>query len=205
MLELLRLREELALLPACEFALRERTARLANFRHTCFTRVRRIDRTAAPDARLIVVSEHVPGTRLSEILADTERHGLDLDINAALCLLRQLLGAVALLHENVRSVAHGALGPDRVVVTADARVVVVEHVLGSALERLELTRERLWRDFTIAVPPSAGVPRFDQRADVTQVGLTALSLVFGRPLRTEEFPLRDPGTGRHGDRAARPR
>ena len=33
-----------------------------------------------------------------------------------------------------------------------------------------------------------GVPRFDHRADVTGMGLVALALVLGRPLRADEFP-----------------
>ena len=38
------------------------------------------------------------------------------------------------------------------------------------------------------MPPSAGIPRFDQRADVTGIGVVALSLVLGRSLREDEFP-----------------
>ena len=38
------------------------------------------------------------------------------------------------------------------------------------------------------MPPSAGLPRFDHRADVTGVGLVALALVLGRPLHPAEFP-----------------
>ena len=38
------------------------------------------------------------------------------------------------------------------------------------------------------MPPSAGLPRFDHRADVTGLGLVALALVLGRPLHTAEFP-----------------
>ncbi len=40
------------------------------------------------------------------------------------------------------------------------------------------------------MPPSAGLPRFDHRADVTGVGLVALALVLGRPLQADEFPNR---------------
>ena len=42
------------------------------------------------------------------------------------------------------------------------------------------------------MPPSAGIPRFDHRADVTGIGLVALALVLGRPLRADEFPQRIP-------------
>ena len=37
--------------------------------------------------------------------------GLQLDLNAALCLLRQLVPSIALLHENARDVAHGLIAP----------------------------------------------------------------------------------------------
>lgn len=188
-LESLRLRAELTAVPSFEFALRERVGRLANFRHGYYARVRRVDRTPEPDG-LALVSDHTPGARLSDILAATAREGLTLDINAALCLIRQLVPAVAMLHQNAREVAHGALGPERIVVTPHARLVIAEYVLGSALEQLRYSHERLWKDFRIAMPTSAGLPRFDHRADVTQIGVTALALILGRPLRDEEYPRR---------------
>ncbi|MCA1561126.1 MAG: hypothetical protein LC804_12960 [Acidobacteria bacterium] len=192
-LEVLRLRPELTGVPSFEFALRERTARLANFRHAYYARVRRVDRMPHPSTGLAIVSEHAQGTRLSDILRVVEQRRLTLDINAALCLVRQLVPALTLLHENARDVAHGAIAPERLVITPHARLVVVEHVLGSALEQLQLTRERLWHEFRIPMPATAGTARFDQRADVTQVGVVALSLILGRVLREEEYPgrLRD--------------
>lgn len=187
-LEILRVRPELTAVASFEFALRERTARLANFRHACYARVRRIDRM--PEGRLAVASDYVEGARLSDILRVAERQFLALDINAALCLIRQLVPAVAVLHENARDVAHGALAPERLIVTPQARLVIVEHVLGSAIEQLQFGRERLWSEFRVAMPPCAGLPRCDQRADVAQVGVIALSLVLGRPLRADEFPAK---------------
>jgi hypothetical protein len=53
---------------------------------------------------------------------------------------------------------------------------------------MQYGRERLWHELRIAMPPSAGIPRFDQRADVTGIGVVALSLVLGRSLRDDEFP-----------------
>lgn len=187
-LEILRVRPELTAVASFEFALRERTARLANFRHAHYARVRRIDRM--PEGRLAVASDYVEGARLSDILRVAERQFLALDINAALCLIRQLVPAVAVLHENARDVAHGALAPERLIVTPQARLVIVEHVLGSAIEQLQFGRERLWSEFRVAMPPCAGLPRCDQRADVAQVGVIALSLVLGRPLRADEFPAK---------------
>jgi PEGA domain len=192
LLQILRLRPALTAVPSFEFALRERTARLANFRHSYYSRVRRIDRAMAPTPSLAVVSDHVEGIRLSEILRVAQDKRLQLDINAALCLVRQLVPAVALLHENARDVAHGLIAPERLVVTPHARLLIVEHVLGAAIEQLHWSRDRLWREFRVAVPPSAGVPRFDHRADVVGVGVVALSLVLGRPIGAEEFPHQIP-------------
>jgi serine/threonine protein kinase len=188
LLQILRVRPALTAVPSFEFALRERTARLANFRHAYYARVRRIDRVQIPAAGLAIVSDHVEGTRLSEILRVAHERRLQLDINTAICLIRQLVPAVALLHENAREVAHGLIAPERVIVTPHARLVIVEHVLGAAIEQLQFNRDRLWQEFRIAMPPSAGLPRFDHRADVTALGLVALALVLGRPLRADEFP-----------------
>jgi serine/threonine protein kinase len=188
LLQILRIRPALTAVPSFEFALRERAARLANFRHAYYARVRRIDRVQVPGPGLSIVSDHVEGTRLSDLLRVAHERNLQLDINAALCLIRQLVPAVALLHENAREVAHGLIAPERLVVTPHARLVIVEHVMAAAVEQLQYSRERLWQDFRIAMPPSAGLSRFDHRADVTGMGLVALALVLGRPLHATEFP-----------------
>jgi serine/threonine protein kinase len=192
LLQILRIRPALTAVPSFEFALRERAARLANFRHAYYARVRRIDRVAVPGPGLSIVSDHVEGTRLSDILRVAHERNLQLDINTALCLIRQLVPAVALLHENAREVAHGLLAPERLIVTPHARLVIVEHVLAAAVEQLQFGRERLWQEFRISMPPSAGLPRFDHRADVTGVGLVALALVLGRPIETSEYPSQLP-------------
>ena len=189
LLQILRLRPQLLAVPSFEFALRERAARLANFRHAYYARVRRVDRHPTG---LAVVSDHIEGTRLSDILTVAEERRLPLDLSAALCLIRQIVPAVALLHENARDVAHGLLAPERVLVTPHARAVIVEHVLGSAVEQLQFSRDRLWQELRVALPATAGAPRFDHRADVTAVGVVGLSLVLGRLLRADEYPQRLP-------------
>ena len=95
-----------------------------------------------------------------------------------------------MLHENMPDISHGAIAAERLVVTPNARLVVVEHVMGSALEQLRYSQERYWRELRIAVPRSAGLPRFDHRADVAQLGVVALSLIMGRGLHDEEGPSR---------------
>src|SRR5688500_1546671 len=89
LLQVLHLRPALTAVPSFEFALRERAARLANFRHASYARVRRIDRTMSPTPALAVISDHVEGTRLSELLRVAQERNLPLDINAAMCLIRQ--------------------------------------------------------------------------------------------------------------------
>ena len=189
LLQILRVRPQLLAVPSFEFALRERAARLANFRHAYYARVRRIDRHPTG---LAIVSDHVEGVRLSEMLRVAQQRGLQLDLSAALCLLRQLVPSVALLHENARDVAHGLIAPERLIVTPRARLIVVEHVLGSAVEQLQFSRERLWHELRASGPASAGAMRFDHRVDVTAIGLTALALVLGRPLGDDEYPHRVP-------------
>ena len=186
LLQILRIRPELTAVPSFEFALRERTARLMNFRHAYYARVRRIDRGPGGGG-LSIVSDHVEGTRLSDLLRISHQRGLQLNTNAALCLIRQLVPAVALLHENARDASHGLIAPERLVVTPHARLVVVEHVAGSAIEQLQFGRERLWQEFRLAIPSSAGAVRFDHRSDVNGIGITALSLVLGRPIAADEF------------------
>ena len=185
-IQLLRINPSLTAVPSFEFALRERVARLANFRHGYYARVRRVDRGHAH--ALSIVSDHVEGTRLSDLLRVARERKLTLDTNAALSLVRQLVPAVSLLHENARDVAHGLIAPERLIVTPHARLVLVEHVLGAAIEQMQFGRERLWHEFRVAMPPSPGIPRFDQRADVTGIGVVALSLVLGRPLTADEYP-----------------
>lgn len=188
--EILCLRRELSAVPSFEFALRERATRLAHFQHSYFGRVRGVDRSGSFNHALTVASDAVPGPRLSELLAGAHERGLPVPIGAALCLVRQLVPAVAILHETARDAAHGALAPERLVLGPHNRLAIVEYVLGSALEQLLYSRERYWTELRVALPRVAGLPRFDHLADVTQIGAIALQLVAGRLLRDEEYPGR---------------
>ena len=173
--------------PAFEAAVLERVAELAQFRHAGIARVRRVDRIE-PGSTLALASEYPRGARLSDVLAVAERDALDLDINAALCLVRQLVPALAALHSAAPGIAHGTLSPERIIVTQHARVVVVEHVLGPAVEQMRLSRDELWRDLRILTPSAGGpAPRLDQSADIAQLGGVALALVLGRQIRAEEL------------------
>jgi hypothetical protein len=87
-------------------------------------------------------------------------------------------------------VSHGALGTERLVITADGRLVVTESVLGAALRHLPpMSPDRLWRDLRLAVADREAQP-FGRLTDLRQVGIVALSLVLGRQLRRDEYPTR---------------
>ena len=61
-----------------------------------------------------------------------------------------------MLHENMPDIAHGAIAAERLIVTPGARLIVVEHVMGSALEQLRFSQERYWRELRIALPHPPG-------------------------------------------------
>jgi len=189
-LDVLILHEELSAVPAFEVAVRERVDQLSAFQHRSYARIRGVGRLAKAPARLAVAADLVSGVRLSEVLALAEKRLIPLEISAAFALLRQIVPAVAALHEKAPDAAHGAIGPERIIVTPDARVVVAEHVLGSALEQLRFSHDRYWKELRIPLPIAGGLPRFDRRGDVTQLGAVALALVLGRPLGEDEYPSR---------------
>lgn len=189
-LSVLILDEKLTAVSSFESALRERIGQLAGFQHRSFARVRGIAHLANTPSSPALASDHVAGVRLSEILAVAEQRLIPLEIDAALCLIRQLVPAVAAMHENVPGACHGALAPERIIITPDARVVIVEHVLGAALEQLRFSHERYWKELRIPLPLTGGPPRFDRRADVTQLGALALALILGRPLVDDEYAAR---------------
>src|SRR5207302_7599321 len=47
-----------------------------------------------------------------------------------------------------------------------------------------------WKELRIATPRSNSAARFDHRSDVLQLGIVALSLILGRGLLDDEYPLR---------------
>ena len=72
--EVLTLRDELTASAVVEAALRDRANRLADFQSEHFGRVRGVERAGKAVPRVMVVSDHVPGVRLSKILAAAETH-----------------------------------------------------------------------------------------------------------------------------------
>jgi hypothetical protein len=181
-LELLRFRPELAQVPGFETALRDQVHRLDQFRHPAFARVRSVQRLE-PDNDLVLVSNCVPGRRLSEVLHQARGPAL------AAALIRQLAPALALLQQQGEGMSHGALSPDRIVVSPDGRLTIVEHVVGPALETLKLGSEQL-ASIGITLPSAAGDAgaRLDVATDWYQLGLVAVSVLVGRQVSPRELP-----------------
>ncbi|MGH9387289.1 MAG: PEGA domain-containing protein [Vicinamibacterales bacterium] len=188
--ELLELSPLLVDHPGFVAALSERVVRVANARHASYARVRRLDRPAAD--RLVLVSESLPGWRLSELLRVAATERIPIDTTVVIGLLRQLLPAVALFARNNRESAIGNLATERLLLTPQARLIITEHAFGPAIERLNANRDRLWREFRVVVAPAAGHARIDARADAHAVGVIALSLLTGRTLADDEYPAKLP-------------
>src|SRR5262245_33812696 len=182
--ELLRFRPEFVSTPGFERALRDRVEQLGHFRHPLFTHVRAVEELGFGDG-LALVATYAPGRRLSEALVQPR------SVGSVIPLIRQLTSAVADLQAQSSDVAHGALTADRIMVARDGRLIIREHVLGSALAWLRLPAGRLWTDLGImAWPPHLAVPTLDRRTDVVQLALVALSLLLGRRVGPADYPRR---------------
>ena len=168
-------------------ALQERAIHLHGRRLTSYVKTQRV--VADDQGGLEVVTDHVRGWRLADLLDVAESENLTFDIGVVMLLLRQLLPTAALLSTQSRDTASGALGPEHLLLTPQARLVLTDYVFGSAIDALGWPSERLWHTLRVAKP--AGADRaVSQRGDVVQVGLTVLSLIIGRRLRDDEFPER---------------
>jgi hypothetical protein len=184
--ESLLIRSDLSAVPSFEFSLTQRLNSLREFDHPSFVCIRQLVRVPGRLPRLSLVADYCAGVRLSEVLEAMENQGAPRSPGAPLFIIRQILGAVGVLHRQNAEVTHGALAPDRIVI-ADGRVTKIsDYVLGSAIEQLRFSPERYWKELRVAVPPSAGAVRFDKALDVAQIGTVALALFAGRQLRDEE-------------------
>jgi hypothetical protein len=179
-LELLRFRPELVASPGFEDALRQRVEELEQFSHPAFPQIRSIERLE--DGSLALVSTFTAGKRLGEMFRSARtRNGIHPAFAA--WLIRELTTSLADLQRQASGLAHGALTPDRIVLTDEGRLVITEHVLGAALDELKLPAARLWRDFSlIASEPLDGAVRLDSRNDVVQLAYVVLSVLLGRPI-----------------------
>lgn len=184
-IELLTFAASLAARPAFAAAVGERVARLSRVRHAMYARARKIDRPA--QNALVLQSDHVPGWRLSEVLDVVERERWRLDVSVTIALLRQLIPAVALFSRHQRDATIASVGPERLILTPQGRLVMVEYVLAPGIEQLQYSRERLWRDLRVAIPPHVTPSRIPPSADVLGIGIVALSLLLGRRVTDDEY------------------
>ena len=183
--EILELAPALASQPVFEQAIRGRASRYADLDIRSFAPVRRVDRVGSV---LQVVSDIPSGVRLSDLLAHLESTGEIVPESAMLELASLVINAVASLHAWPGGLAHGAINTAHVLLTNDGRVMLTDCIFGAGLEVLQRNREVLWKEFGLAMPPAASLARFDQQADVTQMGALILSIVLQRPMRAHEYP-----------------
>lgn len=188
LLDLVIVHESLGSAAGFEAALRQRAGELASFQHASFPRLKGVGRLSKPPSRIVVATDHVSGVRLSDLLAIAERRLIPLEYDGAIGLVKQLLDGAASLHGAVPQACHGAFAPERLLLTSDARLIVVDYVFGSAIERLGYDQERCWKELRVAIPLADGTTAVDRRADVAQIGVVALSLLLGRLLNEDEYP-----------------
>ena len=181
--EILRFKPSLGRDKRFEAALRQRVDKLSSFRHPAFPAVRPITELGQEEG-LAVVSTHVAGVSLVEGLKKPR------SATFAVRLLRQLVPALAAFQQHAPGIAHSALTLDRLVLTAEGRLMIREHMVGSALESLELLPATLWGEFGILVPESRATarPMLDERSDVFHAGVIVLSLMIGRSLGPDDYP-----------------
>jgi hypothetical protein len=184
-LDVLKFSELFSNSPEFESALRERTEAYKQIHHPSLGLVHRVERDGES---LLLLSRHTPGRRVAELQAKAQGAAFALE------LIRLVTPLLATLEKAGPGMSHGAISADRIVVTRDGRLVVVEHVLGAAINALKLSRAQL-ADLGLIVPaglPGADAPEpnLDSRADIAQLAFLALSLLLGRPLAATDYPDR---------------
>ena len=182
-LEVLKFADLFSKSPEFETALRERTDALKHIHHPSLGTVHRVERDGEA---LLLLSKHTPGRRVAELQAKAQGPAFALE------LIRLVTPLLATLEKAGPGMSHGAISADRIVVTRDGRLVVVEHVLGSAINALKLSRPKL-AEIGLIVPaglPGAdpAQPTVDSRADIAQLAFLALSLLLGRQLPASDYP-----------------
>jgi hypothetical protein len=190
LLEYLYFVDPLAGAPFFAQALKERVARLSTFSHASYCRVRRVQRGEESGSPVALVSVHVPGHRLTEVLNAAAWADIRPSVSAVLAAARQAMASIALLHDFAPDAFHGAIGPDRLILTGEGRIVVAEHVLGTVMTQAAEAwgAGRLWRELGVATMTDTALAQDGRRHDVVQVGLLVLSLLLGRTIAAHEYP-----------------
>lgn len=182
--ECLTLRPELA---AYELVLRQRVGRLSSLADPRLVAVEALERDSDTH-RVAVVSRYASGLRLDYILRTARERENVPDLIVALHLTHELLVA-AESFQSLSGLAHGAITPERIVVSADGAVLLADFAFAEVIEAARFSPERLWREFGIA--SWLGEP-FSFAGDVRQCALVGVALVLGRPLDSAAFQRLDP-------------
>ena len=178
-IELLRLRKELN---SCALPLTDRILRLIDFDRPGAARALRVDQDDN-SPRLILVSERVPGFRLSELLERGAERGVIPDLGAALYLMRRLLTTAAGI-QRTTGIAHLAIAPERIVITPRGGVVLVEAAIGAAMEALGARMPAaVRRGFRLA---RADAEISGAHLDIARIALAGMAMIVGRPLNPSE-------------------
>ena len=180
-LELLRFYPSLTAIDGFEDALHERVRQVGRIPDHAFPLIVAVERLEG-DGALALVSTHTPGKRLSAFF---DKPGPRRGLNPAFVtgIVTQVIQALAMLQSKGDDLTHSAITPDRIVVTTGGRICVVEHVLGLALRRLNLSASQLWREFgLVSAPTPTGAVQLDARTDVFQLGVLTLEMLLGRRL-----------------------
>ncbi|PYR62655.1 MAG: hypothetical protein DMF91_05920 [Acidobacteria bacterium] len=128
--------------------------------------------------RVMLVSDPVPGVRLSELLARASERAAVADLPATLFVMRRLLSAVASLHV-ATDLARAPVALERVVITPRAEVLVVTSVPSHYV---------------------AGASEADRRIDIAGIAVIAMSMMLGRRLDgSEHVPKRSELLAEVGD------
>lgn len=189
LLEVLRVTPDLGTPADVEPFVRERLERFEPGRLHGLAPVVRVDR--AFDGRLEVWSRLAPGFRLSAALEWTEARSAAPSLSAALTVGDRLLRALVslqVLEQTDGASGHGAVAIDQIVVAETGELTLTDYAFGTAIAALQWPREQLWRRFRIAMPPAAGLAKFDHRVDVTQAAVVIAALMAGRAFREDEYP-----------------
>lgn len=187
-LEVLCLSRPLVTAPGFEAALAQAVGALAGLQAPGLQNPPVLERIG-PDGKLALVTTYTPGRRLSALLAEQEKQGTRLTTSSALHIIREVLSSLRAVHGHAPGCFHGTVGPERILLTRDLRVVLAEHVLGHALLALpKQSASNVWIRFGLAVPDIDGFPSFGPLTDQVQVGLLGLAMLLGRPVAPDEYP-----------------
>jgi PEGA domain len=183
--ERLRVRPELAAFEAALGAQIDRVSKLTDPR---FPRARDVDRDRIT-GQVVVVSDYMPGERLSDLLEIAKERSVFPDIAAALQTAGELLLAMASFSGALKMV-HGAIAPSRIVISETGDVGLTDYIFAPILPRLRFSPSRLWSDLSVA--GAADGATFDEASDARQIALVLVAMALGRPIEAREYPHKIP-------------